>query len=68
MPGTEWVDHVFVPAKKLTGAIKVAIAVYTPGRDLLIIDRGPRDWAQRRLLLPLDKAGVADSADAPAGR
>jgi hypothetical protein len=54
MPGDEWVDHVFVPAEKLAGALKVAIALYAPGRDMLIIDRGPRDWDQHRLLLPLD--------------
>jgi hypothetical protein len=67
MPGAEWVDHVFVPAEKLAGALKVAIALYTPGGDVSIVDRGPRDWNQHRLLLPLDKA-LAASAAAPAGR
>jgi len=56
MPGAEWVDHVFVPAAKLAGALNVAIALYAPGRDMLIVDRGPRDWEQHRLLLPLDRS------------
>ena len=55
MAGAEWVDRVFAPQEKLAGAVKVAIALYTPGQDLVIIDRGPRDWDQHRLLLPLDK-------------
>jgi hypothetical protein len=56
MAGAEWVDHVFVRPEKLVGAVKVAIALYAPGRDMLTIDRGPRDWDQHRLLLLLDKA------------
>ena len=56
MAGAEWVDQVFVPREKLTGALKVAIALYKPGKEVEIVDRGPRDWDQHRLLLPLDAA------------
>jgi hypothetical protein len=61
IPGAVWVDRVSVPAEKLKGARHVAIALYIPGRGVEPIDRGPRDWGGRRLLLPLEKARTREA-------
>jgi hypothetical protein len=54
MPGEEWVDRVLISRRKLAGASNIAIALYKPGAEVELIDRGPRDWNGRRLLLDLD--------------
>ena len=62
MPGAVWVDHVSVPAEKLSGARQVAIALYRAGGGTELVDRGPRDWDGHRLLLPLNKARTTETA------
>lgn len=57
-PEATWVDRVRVPTEKLKRAHHVGIALYLPGHGVEPIDRGPRDWDGRRLLLPLDDALV----------
>ena len=60
-PGTIWRDVVHLPAAKLADATAMAIGLLH-GDEWLPADRGPRDWGNRRLLIPLDSA-AQDSAD-----
>ena len=48
-----WVDRVQIPATMLKGVTHVAIAVYHKKGGVEEVDRGPRDWDNRRLLLTL---------------
>jgi hypothetical protein len=52
--GTAWVDQVDFGPQQLPGATAVGIALLDPDVGLLPIDHGPRDWDDRRLLLPLE--------------
>jgi peptidoglycan/LPS O-acetylase OafA/YrhL len=57
--GTIWKDSVFLSASKLSGRDgKLAIALFEVPRNLLPIDRGDRDWGDRRLLLPIPSLGA----------
>jgi hypothetical protein len=51
--GTIWRDVVKIPASKLNGATTIAIGLYQVATGNVPIDRGPRDWGNRRLLIPL---------------
>ena len=52
--GTIWRDLVTIPSAKLAGATAVGIGLLDPvSSNWLLADRGPRDWENRRLLLPL---------------
>jgi hypothetical protein len=55
--GATWQDIVTIPTQNLTGGHAVAVALYTKkdGRvnEALPADRGPRDWGNYRLLIPL---------------
>ena len=61
-PGAVWMDRVSMPAAKLKGVQQVGIALYIPGGGMEPIDRGPRDWDEHRLLLPLEKAGTKEAS------
>ena len=49
--GDTWFDEVSIPRMK--GASAIAIGIYTKKEGLLPIDRGPRDWDGKRLVIPL---------------
>lgn len=55
--GEIWQDSIFIEAKKLNGQeSQLALALYQTYRspsDLLFVDRGQRDWGNKRLLVPL---------------
>jgi hypothetical protein len=51
--GTLWHDAVFLPYEQLKDAAAVAIGLKNEGDQWLLADRGPRDWGNRRLLIPL---------------
>jgi len=54
--GVIWKDTIFIPAGKLSGKeSKLAIALYPHNHPekLLPVDRGNRDWGNRRLLIDL---------------
>ena len=48
-----WVDHVILPAEKLKSATHLALSLYHTGGNSDEINKGPRDWQNHRLLLPL---------------
>ena len=50
-----WVDRVEIPAAGMKGATRVVIAVYHKKGGMEVVDRGPRDWEDHRLLLALPK-------------
>jgi len=53
-PPSSWVDHVLLPADKLAVPTHVAIALFQPSpMQTYAVDRGPRDWKDHRLLIPL---------------
>lgn len=55
--GTIWKDSILIPADKLKGGeSKLAIALYPYNHpdQLLPVDRGDRDWGDRRLLINLE--------------
>jgi len=54
--GTHWLDVVRLPATRLAGAQAVAIGLYRESEGFLAVDRGPRDWDNGRLLIPLTMA------------
>jgi hypothetical protein len=54
--GALWRDEVAIGAAQLEGATRIGIALYCPKRTMLAIDKGPRDWDGRRLLLRLPAA------------
>lgn len=52
--GALWRDIVELPADNLAGGSAVAIGLYRLPEGLLRVARGPRDWDDHRLLIPLD--------------
>ena len=54
--GTRWVDDVAVDNTRLAGAVRIALCMYHETESHLLIDRGPRDWKNLRLLLPIPPA------------
>ncbi|PWT97671.1 MAG: hypothetical protein C5B53_07735 [Candidatus Melainabacteria bacterium] len=51
-----WADTIYIAAYKLRGASAIGIALVNPvTRELLPVDRGPRDWQNLRLLIPLEQ-------------
>ena len=52
-PGMIWRDAVTLPREQLRGATAIAIGLMEAGDKWLAADRGPRDWEDRRLLVPL---------------
>jgi peptidoglycan/LPS O-acetylase OafA/YrhL len=76
--GGTWVDQVRMPYARLrdTGAWRVALGVYDQAGGLRKVDRGVRDWGDRRLVIPLPDCARAAlrsatpsdaSAQAPTG-
>ncbi len=61
--GALWRDVVVVPLQNLKGGTVLAIGLMNSGEQWLLADRGPRDWGDRRLLIPLP---VDPPATAPA--
>lgn len=56
--GMLWRDDIFIAADKLTGKEqKLAIALFPIGhaQHLLTVDKGDRDWGNRRLLIGLNR-------------
>jgi len=61
--GTIWRDLITIPPAKLAGASAVGIGLLDPvSSNWLLADRGPRDWADRRLLLPLSNTAANASS------
>jgi hypothetical protein len=54
-PGTLWLDKIDIPHSKLENVASVGIGIYTlnPDVQLLSVDKGPRDWDGKRLLITL---------------
>ena len=55
-PGMIWRDVITLPADKIAGSTDVAIGLLR-GNDWLPADRGPRDWGNQRLLIPIQRGG-----------
>jgi peptidoglycan/LPS O-acetylase OafA/YrhL len=54
-PGVIWKDMVFIPEDKMKGRVnKLAISLYG-SKQLLPVDRGIRDWGNRRLLVNIER-------------
>lgn len=53
--GDIWVDTVRIPSGQINRDAKsLAIGLYDGSGRLLQVDRGPRDWGGRRLVIPLE--------------
>jgi hypothetical protein len=51
---TFWMDEIDIPSSNLTNVARIAIGIYSlPDVKLLSVDKGPRDWGGKRLLIPL---------------
>lgn len=46
-----WVDTVTLRKDQLKEATSIGLGMYRPGEDMILINRGPRDWRDRRLLI-----------------
>lgn len=64
--GTIWHDSVLLPAEKLHDAAAIGFGVYLPPGTFFIIDHGPTDWDQSRLLMEI-KYSWQNPAQAKAG-
>jgi len=53
--GTIWHDVVKIPLEKLKGVQEIGLGLYMPNERPLTIDRGLRDWDNRRLIFNQDK-------------
>jgi peptidoglycan/LPS O-acetylase OafA/YrhL len=52
---TIWKDSIFIPKGQLKGGEKkLAIALFQEVKQLLLVDRGNRDWGGKRLVVPFD--------------
>lgn len=58
-PGTIWRDLIRLPDSKVRGAAIVAIGLLHDG-EWLKVDRGPRDWDDRRLLIAIPRTQRED--------
>ena len=56
---TIWIDQISVPSDILGKARKAGVCIYSKN-DRLKIDRGPRDWNDRRLLIDLPSSMGTD--------
>jgi peptidoglycan/LPS O-acetylase OafA/YrhL len=61
-PGMLWCDHIALASAALRDAKTIAIGFYGADSNALIADRGPRDWDDHRLLVPLASAPAAVSS------
>ena len=52
-PDMIWRDTVVLTRDQLQGATAIAVGLMEAGEKWLNADRGPRDWEDRRLLIPL---------------
>jgi len=50
---TCWNDTVTIPREKLAGATAIALALYIPRSEMLVVKGGETDWGNKRLLIPL---------------
>lgn len=51
--GERWVDTVMLRHNQLKDAVSIGLGMYRLGEDLIPIDRGRRDWRDRRLLIDI---------------
>jgi hypothetical protein len=51
--GVLWRDTVTIPYLKLVGGVAIGVGLLDSGGAWLLADSGPRDWGNRRLLVPL---------------
>lgn len=52
--GAIWIEKYRIPAFQVKKASAVAIGLYSKTTGLLAIDKGPRDWNNKRLVIPLN--------------
>jgi len=51
---TLWIDKIDIPASRLDNIAFIGIGIYSlPDIQLLSVDKGPRDWGGKRLLMAL---------------
>jgi peptidoglycan/LPS O-acetylase OafA/YrhL len=55
-PADSWIDTVQVSPEQLAHATAIGITLFQPGVSTALVDRGPRDWANHRLLFSLPSA------------
>ena len=53
--GETWRDVVQLSSDKLKGVTGIAIGILEPPGTFLRVDRGNRDWDNRRLILPVPR-------------
>jgi len=51
--GTRWIDERRIPQSQLTGVTGLGFCLYHQTEPRLLADRGPRDWADERVRIPL---------------
>ena len=65
-----WVDRRVIPAETVAKGAYLAVGIHSEKEGMMPIDKGPRDWDNHRLLLPLPAAASVPAttrADAATG-